>query len=71
MQFFIWYAYLKACLIDLFRTLFGYCAFCGSKGTEVIHLDVMEKDIVVCDDCFEEQLEIMFYRERGDTYGEE
>jgi hypothetical protein len=72
MQFFIWYSYLKSWLIEWYRKAFEKCACCGKKSTETISCD--GEDIVVCDECFEVQLELMFYRkndERGDNYGEE
>ena len=74
MNFFIWYCYLKICAIEWFRKLFKRCAFCGKKGSEIIYNDALREDIIVCDDCIDEQLEIMFYRydlDRGDNYGEE
>lgn len=69
MNFFTWFYYIKMHAIDFFRLIGSKCAYCGKKGTEIFYNKKQARDIICCDICYDEQIEMIFGR--GDNYGEE
>lgn len=60
---------LKRWVLDFIKIVGSKCAYCGRKGTELFYNKKQKRDIICCDKCFDEQIEMIFGR--GDNYGEE
>lgn len=61
-MFILWYKTIVLQAKELFRRLFGKCEECGAKRTEDFYFIEKQRDVAVCDKCFERLLNEEFYR---------
>lgn len=62
MEFLLGLKALKFEIKELFRRLFGRCELCGDKRTEDFYCIDRQRDVAVCDKCFNELLNLEFFR---------
>ena len=61
-MYILWCKTIMLSIKELFRRLFGKCEECGKSRTESFYCIDRQRDVDVCDKCFERLLNEEFYR---------